>query len=100
VTKAKKSGVSMRQLQQEASRLIESLNANTLFGIIQFSRSYDFFEDYLVTGTKANKEAGVFKVFTPTGNKEKDVNSLQMAYQTIKGKYPENQFPSFIDKSK
>jgi len=59
VTKAKKSGVSMRQLQQEASRLIESLNANTLFGIIQFSRSYDFFEDYLVTGTKANKEAGV-----------------------------------------
>jgi hypothetical protein len=59
VTKAKKSGISMRQLQQEATKLIEGLNANTLFGIIQFSRSYDFFEDYLVTGTRANKEAGV-----------------------------------------
>ncbi|MCZ6671708.1 MAG: hypothetical protein O7C75_02090 [Verrucomicrobia bacterium] len=59
VTKAKKSGVSIRQLQQEAVKLIQSLNANTLFGIIQFSRSYDLFEDYLVAGTKANKQAGV-----------------------------------------
>lgn len=59
VTKAKKSGVSIRQLQQEAMSLIEGLNANTLFGLIQFSRSYDFFEDYLVTGTKSNKEAAI-----------------------------------------
>jgi hypothetical protein len=59
VTKAKKSGISMRQLQQETGKLIESLNANTLFGIIQFSRSYDFFENYLITGTKANKAAGI-----------------------------------------
>jgi hypothetical protein len=59
VTKAKKSGISIRRLQQEAAALIRELNANTLFGLIQFSRSYDFFEDYLVTGTKANKEAGV-----------------------------------------
>lgn len=59
VTKAKKSGLSMRQLQQEAGQLIQSLNANTLFGLIQFSRSYDFFENYLVTGTRDNKQAGV-----------------------------------------
>lgn len=59
VTKAKKSGLSMRQLQQEAVKLIDGLNVNTLFGIIQFSRSYDFFEDYLVTGTKANKEGAI-----------------------------------------
>ncbi|MCB1124038.1 MAG: hypothetical protein KJT03_20975 [Verrucomicrobiae bacterium] len=59
LTKAKKSGISIQQLQEEAVNLIQELNANTLFGLIQFSRSYDFFEDYLVAGTKANKEAGV-----------------------------------------
>jgi len=59
VTKAKKSGVSIRQLQAEAAELVQGINANTLFGLIQFSRSYDIFEDYLVTGTKSNKAAGV-----------------------------------------
>ena len=57
VTKARKSGVSLGRLQREALELIESLNANTLFGLIQFSRSYDLFENYLVSGTQANKAA-------------------------------------------
>lgn len=59
VTKARKSGLSIRRLQAEAEQLIESLNANSLFGLIQFSRNYDNFEDYLVTGTKSNKQAGM-----------------------------------------
>ena len=57
VTKARKSGVSLQRLQGETLELIESLNANTLFGLIQFSRSYDLFENYLVSGTQANKAA-------------------------------------------
>ena len=85
VTKARKSGVSIRQLQAEAAKLIQGLNANTLFGLIQFSRSYDFFEDYLVTGTKANKEAGVAwleKEFRTDGKSgrnwiRQDVNGIQ-----------------------
>jgi len=85
VTKAKKSGISIRQLQAEAGRLIEGLNANTLFGLIQFSRSYDFFEDYLVTGTKANKEAGVrwldeeFRTDGKSGRNwiRQDINGIQ-----------------------
>ena len=57
VTKARKSGISMGRLQSETLKLIESLNANTLFGLIQFSRNYDLFENYLVSGTQANKAA-------------------------------------------
>ena len=57
VTKARKSGVSIERLQSETLKLIESLDANTLFGLIQFSRSYDLFENYLVSGTQANKAA-------------------------------------------
>jgi 1-acyl-sn-glycerol-3-phosphate acyltransferase len=45
-----------------------------------------------------NKEAGVFKVFTPSGNKEKDITLLKLAYQPIKGKFPQNQFPPYVDK--
>ena len=97
MTKAKKSGVSMRQLQQEASRLIESLNANTLFGIIQFSRSYDFFEDYLVTGTKANKEAGVVwlgKEFRTNGISPRNwirspVNGIQSVVEAAFARQPD-----------
>lgn len=85
VTKAKKSGISIRQLQVEAANLIQGLNANTLFGLIQFSRSYDSFEDYLVTGTKANKEAGViwlkeeFRTDGKSGRHwiRQDVNGIQ-----------------------
>ena len=85
VTKAKKSGVSIRRLQTEAAELIQGLNANTLFGLIQFSRSYDFFENYLVTGTQANKQAGVswleeeFRTDGKSGRSwiRQDVNGIQ-----------------------
>ena len=46
-------------MQEEAGKLLQRLNANTLFGLIQFSHSYDFFEDYLVTRTRGKKGAGV-----------------------------------------
>lgn len=46
-TKAKKSVISMRRLHEEAGKLVQGLNVNTLFGLIQFS-SYDFFEIILL----------------------------------------------------
>jgi 1-acyl-sn-glycerol-3-phosphate acyltransferase len=48
----------------------------------------------------ANKEAGVFQFFSPTGNKDEDIKYLQKAYQSIQGKYPNKQFPRFLDKNK
>jgi len=59
LNKAKRSGVSMQQIQREAARLIKSLNSNTLFGLVQFSRSYDPYQSYLVTGTQTNKESAL-----------------------------------------
>jgi len=59
VNKAKKSGVSIQRIQEETARLINGLNSNTLFGLIQFSRNYDPFQSYLVTGTQANKASAL-----------------------------------------
>lgn len=49
-------GSSMGAIRDEAIRMIESLNANTLFGFIQHSRNYDPFQNNLVPATVANKE--------------------------------------------
>lgn len=57
--KAKKSGISVKRIQEEAARLIQGLNSNTLFGLVQFSRTYDPYQSYLVTGTQANKESAL-----------------------------------------
>ena len=53
--KVEQAGYSMRQIKEEAGRVIEGLNANTLLGFIQFSRKYDFFRNYLVPATQENK---------------------------------------------
>ncbi len=57
LSKAKKSGVSINKIREETLSLINDLNANSLFGLVQFSRSYDSFENYLIAGTRGNKEA-------------------------------------------
>ncbi|MFP4261339.1 MAG: hypothetical protein ACLFS1_09695 [Opitutales bacterium] len=49
-------GSSMEAIRDEAIRLVESLNANTLFGFIQHSRNYDPFQPSLIPATLANKE--------------------------------------------
>lgn len=50
-------GSSMENIRDEAKRLIQSLNGNTLFGFIQHSRNYDPFEDNLIPAIVANKES-------------------------------------------
>lgn len=57
VRKVESSGGGMLQMRAETQRLIEGLNANTLFGLIQFSRRYDTFRDYMVPATVSNKRA-------------------------------------------
>lgn len=52
-------GASMEQIRDEAIKLIESLNANTLFGFIQHSRNYDPFQDRLIPATIGNKELAI-----------------------------------------
>ncbi len=49
-------GSSMEAIQQEAVELVQSLNANTLFGFIQHSRNFDPFQKNLIPATVPNKE--------------------------------------------
>lgn len=57
VNNMKKAGLSLDQLKQEAVKLIEGLNANTLFGVVQFVRAYEQQETFLIPATIPNKEA-------------------------------------------
>lgn len=58
-TKIERSGLSMEAIKAEARRMIEGLNANTLFGLIQHARNYDRFRDFLVPATIENKAAAI-----------------------------------------
>jgi hypothetical protein len=49
-------GSSMENIRDEAKKLIQNLNANTLFSFIQHSRNYDAFQDSLIPATVSNKE--------------------------------------------
>ncbi len=55
--KAELSGVPITQIKNETRKLIDEFNANTLFNLIQFSRNYDFFQEYMVPASRRNKEA-------------------------------------------
>lgn len=57
--KIERAGYSMERVRKEAELLIEGLNANTLFGIVQHARNYDLFRDYLVAATVDNKAAAL-----------------------------------------
>jgi len=50
-------GQPIEQIREETLALIEGLNANTLFGLLQHSRQYELFRDYLLPATVANKAA-------------------------------------------
>ncbi len=51
-----KSGMNLGRIREETTELINNLNANTLFSIVQFVRAYDLFENYLVPATVTNRE--------------------------------------------
>lgn len=59
LSKAESAGVSVVKIKEEAKRLIEGLSANTSFGVIQFIRRYEVFEEHLVAGTGANKKRAI-----------------------------------------
>lgn len=52
-------GLSMETIRSETIALIEQLNANTLFGLIQHSRNFDTFRDFLLPATVDNKAEAV-----------------------------------------
>jgi len=57
LNKARKAGVNTDRFVQELSTLINGLNANTLFGLIPFSRDVGTFRDYMVAAGSRNKRA-------------------------------------------
>ncbi len=48
-------GMDFNVIKEESEKLINNLNANTLFGFIQHVRAYDTFQDNLIPATVANK---------------------------------------------
>ena len=54
-----KAGMNITQIKEETIKLINQLNSNTLFGLIQHSRSYDVFQEFMVPATVNNKEAAI-----------------------------------------
>ena len=48
-------GMDFNVIKEESEKLINNLNANTLFGFIQHVRAYDTFQDDLIPATVANK---------------------------------------------
>lgn len=57
LNKASKAGVSTDQFVKELTTLINGLNANTLFGLIPFSRDVGAFRDYMVAAGMRNKRS-------------------------------------------
>ena len=52
-------GSSMEAIRDEAVSLIQSLNANTLFGFIQHARNFEPIQDRLIPATVANKKSAI-----------------------------------------
>jgi len=48
-------GMDFNAIKEESEKLINNLNANTLFGFIQHVRAYDTFQDDLIPATVSNK---------------------------------------------
>lgn len=67
VKKALRRGVSIERIQNEMIGLIETMDSNTLFGIVQFSQGVRTFENFLAPATANNKEA--VKLWVPANLK-------------------------------
>lgn len=59
VNKVEDAGIPFSQIRDETIKLIEGLNPNMRFGIIQFSRAFRPYPKELVVGTTPNKENAV-----------------------------------------
>lgn len=59
VNSVEAAGMQMTDLRDATIEVIQGLNANTLFGIIQHSRNFDVYENYLMPATVANKEKAI-----------------------------------------
>jgi hypothetical protein len=59
VNKSRAVGVPMSRIRDETIRLIEGLDIHTQFGLIQFSRVYETFQDVLIPATRGNKEVAI-----------------------------------------
>jgi hypothetical protein len=59
VNKSRQAGVSMNHIREEVIRLIQGLESRTLFGLIQFSRIYETFQDFLIPATQGNKTIAI-----------------------------------------
>lgn len=55
INKARRSGVPVSAIREQAVKLIEGLNANTLFGFVHFVRRVGTFQDVLLPATMGNK---------------------------------------------
>lgn len=69
-TKMERAGVSMERLREEVYRFVEQLGPNHLFGIIQFTRSWEGFRPTLMPATKAVRAEArewIGKSFRTTG---------------------------------
>ena len=53
--KANASGVTTDVFVRELSKLVDGLNANTLFGLVPFARKVGTFRDYMIAATAGNK---------------------------------------------
>lgn len=77
VRKAAARGVSIEQLQEEASRLVEGLDGGTLFGIVQFSQGTNLFSDFMAPALVKNKrQAGEWVRRELRGNPPVEEGSL------------------------
>ena len=47
-----------------------------------------------------SKEAGVFHTFKLTEDKNNDIKAIQASYETIKGKFPSDQYPAYTGRMK
>lgn len=59
VNDMKAAGMEITEVRDATIELINGLNANTLFGLVQFARNYDVFQSYLVPATVENKQAAI-----------------------------------------
>jgi len=57
LNKAREAGVSTQRFVRELNTLINGFNANTLFGLVPFSRDVGAFRDYMVAAGMRNKRA-------------------------------------------
>ena len=71
LNKARASGAPIEIIKEEAIRMVEQLNANTLFGIVNFVRQVGSFRDFLLPATVTGKASARDWINRNFGNRRK-----------------------------